>query len=538
MKKIESLFIGISLFTILVVTGVATWQHTQNTSHKNTYHFPDSRFGDFLAAQHAIYVNDFDNATKLTNKLHETEYTVVHNTKILSEFLDGRMPTDAKLLRTEQTLPAKFIYDAWLVQNDKWQEMHNRHKNDTSALIAPFRIWSAIANNWRTNTFKYIENLPVNASWREFVRGQIYAELGDINKAAEYFEKVSPDFMNINDYLYIMSFYNHNNMTDRAGDLKQKYTSRPSGMFLKDFDNFPDWSLYSGYKNAMAFSLIQNVSHTQILMYSDMAMLMLRFAQIIAPDLAQNTDAMNYYLGQFFYTNTGKYELFFDKINSDSPFYPFVALRNAEKTGNFTKLEQSLDKYPLFVPAINKIVGNYIRLGDKRNALRTINRAMNDKNLDDAGRAFFAKTRAQIYYSFGDYDAAQTDIKFAADNLQVDPEIVSLQAKIWAVQNREIENAYKYAMTLVAKNPSDIMAWDTLGVVVAVREGVDAALEVLERVGEISQTYSPLYVHLGDIYESIGDYERARDSYMRAIDLSDDGLIVVPEIERKIRKLK
>ena len=74
--------------------------------------------------------------------------------------------------------------------------------------------------------------------------------------------------------------------------------------------------------------------------------------------------------------------------------------------------------------------------------------------------------------------------------------------------------------------------------VVAVREGVDAALEVLERVGEISQTYSPLYVHLGDIYESIGDYERARDSYMRAIDLSDDGLIVVPEIERKIRKLK
>ena len=61
---------------------------------------------------------------------------------------------------------------------------------------------------------------------------------------------------------------------------------------------------------------------------------------------------------------------------------------------------------------------------------------------------------------------------------------------------------------------------------------------VLERVGEISQSHSPLYLHLGDIYVSMGDYDKARESYMRAIDLSDDGLIVVPEIERKIRNLK
>ena len=116
--------------------------------------------------------------------------------------------------------------------------------------------------------------------------------------------------------------------------------------------------------------------------------------------------------------------------------------------------------------------------------------------------------------------------------------VISLQAKIWAAQNREIENAYQYAMTLVAQDPSDIMAWDTLGTVVAVREGAYAALEVLERVGEISQSHSPLYLHLGDIYVSIGDYDKAREAYMRAIDLSDDGLTVVPEIERKIRKIK
>jgi predicted RNA polymerase sigma factor len=93
-------------------------------------------------------------------------------------------------------------------------------------------------------------------------------------------------------------------------------------------------------------------------------------------------------------------------------------------------------------------------------------------------------------------------------------------------------------MTLVTKDPSDIMAWDTLGVVIAVREGDIAALDILERVGEVSQTYSPLYLHLGDIYVSVGDLDKAKKAYMRAIELSDDGLIVVPEIERKIRKLK
>ena len=133
-------------------------------------------------------------------------------------------------------------------------------------------------------------------------------------------------------------------------------------------------------------------------------------------------------------------------------------------------------------------LGHYIKIGDKRGALRVVNRAIKNKSLNEAGRAFFLKSRAQIYYSFGDYDKAQKDIHDASEILNIDTEILALQAKIWAAQNREIENAYKYAMTLVTKNPSDIMAWDTLGTVVLVREGTDAALEIYERVGKISQT--------------------------------------------------
>ena len=294
MKKIESLFITSCLFATLAVTGFAICVAIKHNSQENqTASIPVTPFGSFLATQHAIYANDFEAANKLSEHLQDTQYAIVHNTKIISEFLGGRMPMDAKLLRSEKTLPAQFIYDAYLVKNNDWKELHNRHKNDEAALIAPFRIWSAIANDWRTNTFKFIDKLPVNESWREFVRGQIYAELGNFDKAAECFELVTPDFMNINDYIYIMSFYLSHDMQDRAGDLKERFTARPAGMFLKEFDYFPDWSVFSGYKNALAFSLIQNVSHTQILMYSDMALLMMRFAEITAPDFAKNTDAIN-----------------------------------------------------------------------------------------------------------------------------------------------------------------------------------------------------------------------------------------------------
>lgn len=538
MKKIESLFITISLFAAIAITSGAIWNTTHKMGQGEKYEFPTTKYGAFLAAQHAIYVNDFDTANNLTQNLRDIQYPIVQNTIYISDFLSGRMPFDAHLLKNEKGMPAQLVYDAYLIQNDMWKELHNRHKTDESALAAPLRIWSAIANDWRTNTFKFIDRLPTNASWKSFVRGQIYAELGDTDTAAENFAAVSPDFMNINDYLYIMSFYTHHDMANAAAQLRDDFTARPGGMFMRGYDNIPDWSVYAGYKNQLAFSLVQNVSHTQIMMYSDLAMLLLRFAQITAPEFAETNGVVDYYLGNYFWNNRGDYGAHFARISPDSPFYLFGVLRNVEKNGNIDELQDALREHPLFVPAVNKLVGYHIQHGNKRAALRVINRAIKDKNLNDAGRAFFTKGRAQINFAFGDMDAAQQDLRDASEILVMDAEIISLQAKIWAAQNRELDNAYDYAMMLVQQNPTDILAWDTLGVVVAQREGVDAALEVLERVGEVSETCSSLFEHLGDIYAITGDVEKAIESYMRAIDLSDDGLTVIPVIERKIRKIK
>ncbi|MDW2958906.1 MAG: hypothetical protein R8M37_03830 [Alphaproteobacteria bacterium] len=538
MKKIERIFISIGLLTTLTVIGGAIWQHHDNQNQTSNHRFPETKYGAFLAAQHAIYVNDFDTAVQLSDKFGDEQYPIVQNTKYISDFLSGRMPFDAELLKNEKSTPAQLIYDAYLIKNNNWKELHNRHKQDEFALAAPLRIWSAIANDYKTNTFKFIEKLPTNDSWKAFVRGQIYAELGDIDKAAENFDQVSTDFININDYLYMMSFYTHHNMKVKATELRAKFTQRPGGMYMLDYDTIPDWSVYSGYENALAFSLVQTVSHTQIMMHSDLAMLLLRFAEITAPNFARNSDAINYYLGQYFYTNTGNFETLFERIDQDSPFYLFAQLRIAEKNGNIRALQDALDEHPLFVPAVNKLIGHHIKNGNKRAALRVVNKAIKDKNLNEAGRAFFIKSRAQIYFAFGDIKSAQKDIRDATKVLNVDAEILSLQAKIWAKQNRELDNAYSYAMTLVTQNPADILAWDTLGCVVAVREGADAALELLERVGEVSETCSSLFVNMGDIYATKGENKKAIEAYKRAIDLSDDGLTVVPDVERKIRKIK
>ena len=93
-------------------------------------------------------------------------------------------------------------------------------------------------------------------------------------------------------------------------------------------------------------------------------------------------------------------------------------------------------------------------------------------------------------------------------------------------------------MTLVKQDPTDIIAWDTLARVITVREGIEPALDVLVRVGEVSASCSSLFEQLGDLYVAAGDKKLAYDAYLRAIELSDDGLVVVPKIQKKLREVK
>ena len=538
MRKTETLFIGAALIVVIIVTGGAIWYACHRNYATRNYQYPTSQFGSFLAAQHAIYVNDFDSASKFAAQLTDTDYSTVQTTKFLSDFLSGRMPDQVFILEEEKTAAPRLIYDAYLVQNNKWDDLYKRHKKDESALAAPLRIWASVATEREKDALKFIKTLPTNASWQNFVSGQIYAETGDIDQAAKSFADVSTDFLNINDYLYLMSFYRAHDMTENAEKLHDEFTSRPGGMFMLEFENIPDWSVYSGIKNQLAFSLVQTVSHTQIMMYSDLSILLLRFAQLTGNEYSRDNDAINYYLGQFFYNNTGDYAKYFNQIGLDSPFYSFAALRMAEKNDDIDAVKNVVKNNPLFVPAVNKLIAYNIQHGNRRAALRTVNMALDDENLNEIGCAFFLKSRAHIYYMFGDYDDAQSDLHDASSVLPLDGEILALQAKIWAARGRNIEDAYDYAMTLIRQDPTDLMAWDTLGVVITVREGAAPALDVIVRVADVAASCSSLFEHLGDLYVAIGDDKLARDAYLRAIDLSDDGLVIVPELQKKLRKLK
>ena len=117
-------------------------------------------------------------------------------------------------------------------------------------------------------------------------------------------------------------------------------------------------------------------------------------------------------------------------------------------------------------------------------------------------------------------------------------DILLLQSRTWYLQNKKLDKAYDYTMSLIKNNPSDVLAWDLLAQIVSKKEGINNALEILERIVTTGTNVSVIYEHLGDLYMENGEKERALRAYKQALDLSEDAFVVVPFIEKKIRKLQ
>ena len=502
---------------------------------------PTTSYGAFLAAQHALYTNNFDKAGEFLSEIDDAakQYKSVDEIRVLTDFLNGRMPDDISGLSKQKTLISRIIIDADLAKNGKWNEIYTKHKSDNMRLMSPFRIWSGVAINHITETMKFIDKLETNPSWQSFLRGQIYAEQGKIQKAVDAFNGVRPEFMNMNDYLYLMSFYKHNNLTNQANVLRTKFTTKPGSMFMVNYNEIPDWSVYAGYKNQLAFNLVQTVAHTQSISRSDLSLLLLHFAKNVADSNKVQEDAINYHSGLYMMANMGNYNKYFSKIDATSPYYPFVNLRLAELTKDEKAVRRAVDAQPLFMPAVNQLVGWQVQKGDKRGALKTIDKSLANTDISTGAKAYLYKMRAETNFIFNDIETAQKDVNSANILLQKpDPDVFSIQARIWANRGENLDKAYAYSLQLVQFAPADTCTWDTLGYVIRSREGVDAALDVMHRVGEVANSCSALFEHLGDMYAEVGDKKLARDAYMRAIELSDDGLSVKPVLENKLKKVK
>lgn len=539
MKQIKTLFwVSGGLVAVLVAISL---MNTPTTMIENRGKIPTTSYGAFLAAQHALYTNNFDKADEFIAEIDESaaDYKSVQEVRILTDFLNGKMPANTDNLSKQKNIVARVVLDAALAKDGKWADIYAKHKNDKMRMMAPFRIWSGIATNHITLTFKYIDSLDTNPSWQAFLRGQIYAEQGKVQKAVEAFEKVRPEFMNITDYLYLMSFYKHNNLTHEANTLRTKFTTKPGSMFMAGYTDIPDWSLYSGYKNQMAFNFVQTVAHTQNLSRSDLSLLLLHFAKNVGDANQIQTDAINYHSGLYMISNMGNYSKYFEQIGESSPYYPFVNLRLAELTHDEHSVRRAIDAQPLFMPATNLYVGWQVQKGDKAGALKTIDNALANADISTGARAYLYKMRAETNFIFDDIDASQKDLDSAFILIQKpDPDIFSIQARIWAAKGENLDKAYAYSLSLVQFAPTDTCTWDTLGYVMWAREGLSAALDILERVGEFATNCSALFEHLGDMYIAAGEENLARDAYSRAIELSDDGLSVKPNLEKKIKRIK
>lgn len=538
MKGNKSFFAGTFFIAAVVFCSVLLGQkvfemNLARTGQGDTV--SDTDFGSFLAAQHALYVNDFENASKMMGEIKGDNKNITQM-KNLTDFFSGKMPANAESFKDSKDVVERLVYDAYLIQHDDWKSVYKRHDKDSSFLGAPIRIFSGIKTGNPKDTAKFIASLPADDNWKSFARGQVAVVKGDIDTAVKEFARVHPEFMNINDYLYLMSFYKKNGMVEDMKILHDDFVAQIGSMHLANYDDIPDWSNYEGYTNNLVFSLIQTVSHTQIMIYTDLSLMFLRFAQIISNDV--NTDAVNYYLGQYYFYNYGDYETCFNSIKKTSPMYLFGQLKIAEKKNDIAAIEKMVRKNPLFVPGIQIIGRDSIKNGNKSRILSVLNRGLRQRGVSDQGKLYFLKQRAYVNIMFGDAKAAQKDVDEIMDiEFNTTADTLMLQARIWVLQNKNLDKAYNQMMALVQANTSNVSAWDLLSMIVEKREGTQSALELLERVGEVTPS-SSVYEHLGDFYKKQGDIERARKSYMRALELADDYLIVVPLVEKKIRKLK
>lgn len=503
--------------------------------------YPDTNFGNFLALQHAIYADDFDAASRFSAKLDGAAVVAVRTNRAVAMFLAGKLDDSAAILAGDRSITAQIAHAAWLVKKEDWAALYKAFKNNDSQLLAPLRVWSGVAVGKTADTLKFIDSLPGADSWKDFMRGQVYAETGDQEKARGQFAMVPADFMNLNDYLYVMSFYQSAGFDEDADALRESFTSQPAGLYMLNYADSQMVSDFSGIRRALAFGLIQSVSHSPFLSSTSVSLLLLRTAEVA--EQGGGSNALNYYLGMFFYDNdSDKYKEYFDRVEKDSLYRPFVLLKNAEKAGNFREmrrdLERAIAKNPLFVPAIIKLVDKSLQKGRESYALGAVDRALKQPGLTDAGRAYLLSLRARIHRQSGNLNRAASDIMRAGDILPTNPTILSEQAKIWALSRENLTEAYHFALALVKRFPSDLDAWDTLAMVVRRTEGNDEALEILEKVGRVAETNSSLFEHLGDAYLESGNKARAREAYMRAVKLSDDGLTRESDLEKKIRRLK
>ena len=501
--------------------------------------FNATKYGDWLAAQHAIYSDDFAAACGFLEKAAAgPKSELVQNTKNLAMFLAGETPGSLRF-GAGGGAAARLATAAMQAKQGDWNDVYKDFKNEKSQLGGMFRIWSGAATGNFAAALKFIDAYSANDSWRNFAKGAVYAAADDPKTARKFFVLVPPGFMNLGDYHLVMSFYKKHGFTAEADTLGKDWISSPGGMFMAGVDIKADWRGYDSHQKMLGAALIQSVSHTSEGGMPESSLLALRVANI----LGANPDSVDYYTGGYFYSaGSENYKKYWERLKTDPIYSPFVRMKIAERAGNERNQEVELKKIlaenPLFMPLIIKLWRKNMQNGREREVFRMLDQALARENVPDAGRAYLLKFRAHARYVFGDLDAAERDAAAAIALAPTDAEVMRVSALIWAAKSKNLDEAYRYAISLIKAFPSDVANWNALAMTVRAKEGDAAALEILEKVGRVAENCSELFLNLGDMRARAGRSQAAAEAYRKAIAFSDDGLVVKSEVEKKLRRVK
>ena len=499
-----------------------------------------SKFGNWLAAQHAIYIDDFAKARYFLEYLSEVEAEVVVNTRRLVLFLDSGLVEEGRPVTDATNGAHRIINSIKLIRENRWRAAYNIFKNERSQMMSPFRIWSGVATERFTQTLAHIDQFQnVSDSWKNFTKGAVYAATGNPRTARRFFQRVPASFMNLGDYHLVMSFYGRFGFEKEAEELRTQWINSPGGMYMADLDIGADWSKYDSFQKMLAAGLIQNVAHHGERGFTESGLLLLRTASA----LGGIPESVNYYTGMYFYlAGSPVYRRYWDELSANPIFGPFIKMKEAERASSEREMAAGLKKIlrdtPLFMPAILRLWRINMQNGRDFEAMRMIDRALGQDPLPDAGRAYLLRLRAHTLFMSGRLEEAENDLEVAAELTPMDAGIMGLQARVWAAQRTNLDEAYRYAVSLVKAFPSNVENWSILSMVLEVKEGWAEALEILERVGRVAEENSELFLNLGNLRLRAGDRVGAADAYRRAIALSDDGLVVRREVERKLRRVR
>lgn len=500
----------------------------------------ESRFGNWLAAQHAVFADDFERALEFLGKMKDKKSESVAATQSLVMFLDSADVKNIQSLKKINIFAFRLIGASTMARDGKWAAVHGIFKNEQSQIFAPFRIWSSVGIGKFRNAIAFIDkNARATDSWKNFAKGAVYAATGNPKTARGFFGRVPTSFMNLGDYHMVMSFYKKNGFSKDAAELRKKWVGSPGGMFMADLDLKEDWGVYDSFQKMLSAGLVQNVSHGGEQGFTDSGLLILRIAAMIGG----GNDALNYYTGGYFYSaGSENYKKYWNKLKSNPIYAPFVDMKEAEKNGFSPKAERRMNRiirhHPLFVPAIQKLWRKNMQDGRENANLRILDRALERGNVPEAGRAYLLKMRAQTFYMSGDYESAEGDLAEALKLSPLDAGVMGLSARVWAARKKNLDEAYRYAISLVRAFPGNVENWDILAMVVFAKEGAGPAREILEKVGRVAEECSELFMHLGDFRARDGEKSGAAQAYEKAISLSGDGLVIKSEVERKLKRLK